>query len=427
LSNVAHTHEIDLGDGEKVTVTIAAPEPEEAVKFDLFPHLFRLMRDEPVLGAMCRRITKRATTTVETAGVTVENEQLYLYYNPIWMAKIAAEDERNPGGILRHELFHLMLDHCTYRKKEPYKAWNVAVDAAVNSLIDRDLLPIKGIHPGELTGKGPVHAMVATWSRGKSAEYYFNELMNAIPADDPIWDDDDFAICDCGEHDMWDKMSKEKASILKGRIRQLLKDSVLESKRLNKGWGSIPSHIQRELEKLLSRQVDWKSMLREFMGMVRQGRRSSSVRRINRRFPYTFPGFTRGYTANLAICIDESGSMTDKEVALFFGELESLSKQITFTVIPFDSSVSEEDIFVWTRGSKPPAVRALDGGTSFEAPTRYVNEHANIFDGVVFLTDSGAWQPSASKVRRAWILTPGVEKLPWETDEKIITMEWPNA
>lgn len=145
------------------------------------------------------------------------------------------------------------------------------------------------------------------------------------------------------------------------------------------------------------------------------------MKRINRKYPYIHSGRKRGRSAKLLIAIDMSGSVSDRCLELFFGELENLAKQTTFIVAPFDTEVSESDMFEWKKGRRIQAERTRCGGTDFEAPTRYMNEHHADYDGLLILTDGYAPQPSSCKKRRGWIITPDGQ-MSWESQDYVIKM-----
>jgi len=110
-------------------------------------------------------------------------------------------------------------------------------------------------------------------------------------------------------------------------------------------------------------------------------------------------------------------------LSAFFAELNKLSEIATFTVIPFDSEISEKDIFEWKKGQRHECKRYLTGGTDFDAPTSYVNEHD--FDGHIILTDMYAPKPKPSKCQRMWMTTPSCASKPYfETNERVVAISY---
>ena len=59
----------------------------ETVKFNLNIHVARLLMKEPFFAALSRRIDKRASTALPTAGVRVnpETAQFEMLYNPSFL------------------------------------------------------------------------------------------------------------------------------------------------------------------------------------------------------------------------------------------------------------------------------------------------------------------------------------------------------
>ena len=146
------------------------------------------------------------------------------------------------------------------------------------------------------------------------------------------------------------------------------------------------------------------------------------MKSINRRYPYIHPGRKRTRTAKIAISIDQSGSVDDGMLQAFFAELNKLADLAEFTVVPFDTDVAKDKVFVWKKGDRKKWERVMCGGTCFNAPTQYVNE--NNFDGHIVLTDMCAPKPIASKCQRMWMTTAYYAKHPYfKTNERIIAIE----
>jgi len=109
-------------------------------------------------------------------------------------------------------------------------------------------------------------------------------------------------------------------------------------------------------------------------------------------------------------------------LSAFFSELNSLAKLAEFTVIPFDHEVDESKVYVWKKGENRKRERVLTGGTDFNAPTDYVNEHN--FDGVIILTDMMAPKPKRCNAQRMWMTTPECAANPWfQTNERVIAID----
>ena len=169
--------------------------------------------------------------------------------------------------------------------------------------------------------------------------------------------------------------------------------------------------------------VDWRAVLRNFIGQSQRANRSNTIKRINKRFPYIHPGRKTNHAAHIAIAIDQSGSVDDGMLSLFFAELTSLSKLVTFTVVPFDTETNDKLVYQWKKGQKHTVERVMQGGTDFNAPTEWTNKHPEI-DGLIVLTDMQAPSPKPCRVRRLWVTTEECKESPYfQTNELVIAVK----
>ena len=143
--------------------------------FDLNKHVARLLMNEPFFAALSRRVDKRAYAGLPTAAVRVNREtaQFEMLYNPEFFEGLT---DKERAGVLKHEFYHLILEHVTGRKPDKvaadpakyFKLWNYATDLAINSHLVGEL-PEGCCMPGE----GPF----AELPPQRSAEWYFARLL----------------------------------------------------------------------------------------------------------------------------------------------------------------------------------------------------------------------------------------------------------
>jgi predicted metal-dependent peptidase len=176
--------------------------------------------------------------------------------------------------------------------------------------------------------------------------------------------------------------------------------------------------MRKMIKDRLTSKVDWKKMLRYFVRTSQRADKRSTPRRLNKRFPKIHPGKRVRRQAKIAIPIDQSGSVDDGMLAAFYAELDTLAQFAEFTVIPFDTRVAEDKVYVWKKGERRKWERVMCGGTCFNAPTRYVNERN--FDGVIVLTDMCAPKPIASKCQRMWLTTTEHARNPYFTTNEVV-------
>jgi len=417
---------------------------DQVKNFNLNTHLIRLIWDEPFFSKVLRPITKVMTDSIPTAGVLAKDGDIKMWWNPKFMAGLTTKQVK---GLLKHECFHLVFEHTTTRRHEPHIVWNYAADLAINSLIPEAELPEGGLIPGqafkalteeqkEKMGEEAVERYqrvsdkIASFKTRLSAEEYFALLLdvaediekgqggqgtcngNCQPGDGtgPQCDGD----CSCGGgmpgpmdiHDGWDEMSDEDRELIRGKIRKSVEDAVKDCDQKG-SWGTVGADTRQVLRELISNEIPWQSVLKQFCGMTRRANRASNVRRLNRKYPGIHPGHQKGYTSSIAIYIDQSGSMRQDELELLFGELRSLAKHTEFVCFHFDTKVDIDSETSWRKGKTPKLVRTMSGGTDFRPVVEHANKNAKRFDGYLILTDGGAADPGPSRLKRGYIITPG--------------------
>ena len=238
--------------------------------------------------------------------------------------------------------------------------------------------------------------------------------------------------CTCGEewlvsmddHSGWEQIPEEMRESVAARIANVVDKAVKVADAQANGWGNIPSNLREDIRKSVSHIVNWKTVLRQFIGNLERGSKTSSMKRINRRYPYIHPGTKRGYNAKLLIAVDQSGSVSNEMLTLFFNELTSLTKRVSVTILPFNCSVADKDMTEWRKGTNPPISRVLGGGTDFNAPTTFANDPKNRgrWDGMLILTDGECSAPIPSRIKRGWVLGPN-HKLAFATNEIAISLD----
>ena len=387
---------------------------ENKPEFDLNKHTARLLMNEPFFAGLSRRIDKQATTSLPTAGVMVDPQtaQFKLLYNPEYFASLP---DKQKLGVLKHEFYHLVFEHVTGRKPEGglTKQDNVCMDLAINSHLIGELPDnccIPGQKPFEWAEPGKSYEWYkANWQEPEGGEGGEGEPGEGDPTDS--FDD----------HSGWDQVDNTENEIAKERLKEAIKKAAEEASQAG-SWGSVPAQCRKEIMDRLKVRVNWEKALRYFVKTSQKAEKRSTVRRINKRFPYIHPGKKIKRTAKFAVSIDQSGSVDDEMLAKFFSALDKLAKLATFTVVPFDTEVCEEHVFEWKKGKRYKAERVRYGGTCFDAPTRWVNERG--FDGHIVLTDMMAPKPITSKCKRLWVTTPQYAERPYfETKELVLVVD----
>ena len=403
--------------------------------FDLNMHTARLLMREPFFAALSRRIDKIASTAIPTAGVRVnpDTAQFEMLYNPEFFAALSDEHKQ---GILMHEFYHLVFEHVTGRKPADglKRIDNIAMDLAINCHIS-SMLPSESNPGPQVNGQDmqaciPGEGMFKDLPPYKTYEWYL-EALKKMQEDqqqdgdgngEPGQGGDPFGNADSlDSHDEFGDTDGTTQEIASERMKEAIKKAAEEAEK-SRNWGSVSSSMRSDIMDRIATKVDWRKVLRYFVKTSQRADKRSTPRRLNKRFPKVHPGKRVRRQAKIAVSIDQSGSVDDGMLAAFFSELNKLAEIAEFTVIPFDTQVAESKIYTWKKGQSKKTERVLTGGTCFNAPTKYVNDHD--FDGHIILTDLMAPKPIPSKCQRMWMTTKSHAARPYfSTNERIIAID----
>jgi len=392
-----------------------------------FDHDFlKLYMNDPFIGTVSSEVTKIVDYNMPTAYVGVRpngrNYNVVMGYNPNFMKALSPQQRQ---GVIKHEMYHLIFQHIFERApgdKDYQVLWNWGTDMAINSIIGEKNLPDACLIPGKApvdpaTGKpieGPYADFIASAPKMESSDFYFEKLREIEEEQKKNGNPNSVSVAigqgmnSIDDHGQWGDLPEEVKEQIRDKVRDVLDKAVRKADRSN-DWGSVPQEIAEVIRKILSREVDWRSILRQFIGRCRSMERYSTIKRINKKAPYLFPGHKRKYKANFACFIDQSGSMSDEDIAALFSELETFASLTNLDVFHFDTELDEKSHTVWKKGRAfPPAHRTRCGGTDFDAVSRFLNkpENKGKWSGAVVLTDGYA--PVMSQVlgtKIIWVIT----------------------
>ena len=425
--------------------------------YNVDQYIIDMLGDEPFFAAMMMQMQKVMTLSIPTMAVTFARDQFTLLINPEFVEKLHVKNRKaDIHSVLMHECLHPCNDHLTIRWKSGRhkKAWGWATDMEINSMLTKKMkrtLPgspiIPGLRPGMpfdikadppkpenreafnawvASAPTPLQFAVMSAPQEQAAEFYYDLIYQHMK------DEDDSGKSSSGpdgedpgtdDHDVWGDPSDEGETpeYLAERTKDLLRNAAEQADK-KRNWGSVPAEMQESIRKLLKGKVDWRDELAQWFGMQYVNiDKHSSVRRVNKKYPYEQPGKRRGQGIHVMVACDQSGSVDDNMLSLLGNELVSLVDVAKITFVPFDTIVAKNAIQEWEPGTTPSFSRVRTGGTDFTPVTEFANsdENRGQFDMMIVLTDGGAGKPVASRIPRLWVLPEGCD-LAFTTDEKRI-------
>ena len=153
--------------------------------------------------------------------------------------------------------------------------------------------------------------------------------------------------------------------------------------------------MDRAVDDLLAPYIDWRELLREFVTSICSHKDTSSWRRINRRYLASdiyMPSLVGESLGCIAIGIDTSGSISQKEMTRFLSEVQGIADNVNpekVHLIYWDCTVkkheeySSSDLPNLAMNTKPVG----GGGTDPTCMQNYLIEKGIVPECIVMLTD----------------------------------------
>ena len=255
----------------------------------------------------------------ENAGMAITPNG-HLYYRKEFVDKIS---DRQLLGVLLHEELHLALLHLVRVGKKNRLKFNIASDLCVNTILLKNgyELPM-GLKPNN---KNEFVALGKTIKNidSKSAEEIYEELPE-IPQDKK------------NVYVTFDIHGKGEVVDENGKIIQLTESELqkIETEWFNKiqtamvmsqQRGRLPAGLERYVDELKKAEINWRVVLRRFIQQSIPNDYSWSKRNKRGQALDIYLPSTTKEKISIAVGVDTSGSIEQKELTKFLSEIISIS------------------------------------------------------------------------------------------------------
>ena len=131
--------------------------------------------------------------------------------------------------------------------------------------------------------------------------------------------------------------------------------------------------------------IDWRAYLRRFNGMASKIYNKKTRRKPNKRF-YGNPALKIKQRKSTLVAVDTSGSVGKDDLREFLSEIHHIWKTGTeVTVIECDAKIGR--VYEY-KGKTQEALEVTGrGGTSYEPVLKYLKEHKDKYQNLIYLTD----------------------------------------
>lgn len=374
---------------------------------------FSLMNSEENFFALFMIQMRRALKLdmPSATGISASVSCFTVYFNPIIFLHCSLEEMK---ALLKHEVYHIMNSHLKraslLRGRYSSLAVNTAMDISINQYIKNlpsfmdTLQSVRLSYNADLKDEGTLEEYAEAIQTALDRLKVQDSDKNQNDRNDGIeWEYDPKRA-----HDVWE-LSEDSFN-----FEQL--DELTRKASNNANRGKVPEGIGPLLMALNERpEIPWTEYLKRIIGTQPCGYKKTITRK-DRRQPNRLElrGKLPDHTANIAVAIDISGSMTDKEIDQAMVEIFSIVKSNAneITVIECDSEVRR----VYKARSKKDVKHKLDtrGGTSFSPVFKYLREHGMRNYLLIYFTDGlgeEELETTPSHFRTLWVLTGKGEKL----------------
>jgi len=315
-------------------------------------------------------IEKSSLPTMATDGKSI-------FYNADFTDALS---EPELDGVKVHEAYHRILKHHLRMGKRDAELWNIACDYAINPIIIQSGLVL------------PEGALIDAKFKGMSAEKIY-DLLKEDQGDDgnggggsgqpqpQAWGN----VEDQGGDMSEDQIKSEEATI-NAQVVMAVNSMKTEA-------GKLPANIKEIIDEMKRSQIDWKDVLRRFVGGDQP--EGYSYRRPNRRQWYlnevVTPVSNKIGCGDIVVGIDTSGSVSSIELSHFLGELNAIAESSgaeSVTIITCDYDV--QDVVRYEKGDQIEDISCKGrGGTRVMPVFDYIAENNINVDNFIYFTDMG--------------------------------------
>ena len=344
-----------------------------------------LIRDPEYM--MLAGIIMYGNSTVEDApDGTAMTDGVDTVYSQQFIANLTDQELM---GLVLHEKMHCAYKHMyiwQWMYEEDPDLANMACDFVIN-------LPIQDRYAKDKFVKLPDGGCVDEQYRGMDAGEVYRKLKQQFPNGLPKG----MKGNGFDKHD-WSKgkeMSVKEVDDLTKQIDQAMRQGGILAAKAG-------VNVDRSILEMLQPKVDWRDALREFVTNSKVGDDYSSYRRINRRFQsqdLMLPTTFSDRIFRIAVGVDTSGSIGNRELAAFLSEAQSIFESVKPELVDLiywghnvaaHETYDENALATLRESTKPKG----GGGTAPSCMSTYINDNGIKPDCIVMLTDGevfGDW------------------------------------
>ena len=386
----------------------------------------RLILDKPFLGALVLRLPLVAADPKWCQGAATDAKKLY--YNQEY---INALDTQQTQFVLAKQALHCALSHFARRQHRIKHRWDLACDYAVNPLLISDGL------------KAPPETLVDDGYAGMTAEEIYHYITDLDNEDSELEKENQDSANDNEDlkqnnnqfennnvNDLIELNSDKDDDEEHGLAPRPAELSPQEQEELSIQWqqrlagaaqqamqaGKLGGSMARMIDFMLQPKLPWRMLLARYMTASARDDYSYSRPSSRRGDPAIFPSL-RSAQINVAVGVDVSGSVDDKEMSEFISEVDAIKSNMRarITLLPCDAALVEGAPWIfepWEEINLPNKFKG-GGGTDFYPVFEWLDLQDQNPDLLVYFTDCKGTFPDVMPSYPVIWLVKGKDQVPW--------------
>ncbi|MDO9577838.1 MAG: VWA-like domain-containing protein [Candidatus Cloacimonadales bacterium] len=315
---------------------------------------------------------------------TAYTDSVVLGYNPEFIDKLTNAEIK---GVICHEVLHIAMLHPFRRNSRDQFRWNVACDYAINPIVKEAGFSL------------PEGALLDDKYKGMEAETIYNQLPKQLelPANTVM----------IGDVKDYTPDKNDPNSPTPQQQEQQWKITLTGAAAVAKAQGKLPAGLDRMIQEVLKPKLPWREILSRFI--TENARNDYTWTQPNKRYLYSglyLPALNVPTLGTIAVIIDTSGSIAQKELDTFASELQSIMSIYPGTeinVIYVDTKVAYTetiDIYDFQLHAKG------GGGTDFQPGFEYIDKEQIMPACAIYFTDGWCSSfPEVPDFPTLWVVT----------------------
>jgi len=327
---------------------------------------------------------------------TAATDGRHFYYNSRFIQMLKPKEVEFLFG---HEVLHCVYDHFGRRGERDPQLWNIADDYCVNGdlikhRVGEKITTVPCLYDSKYEGMSAEEVYDILYENAEKIN--INDLLNKL-IDDHLDGNDDGS--GDGDGDGEGKGRPRLSAEDRAKIRDEIKEAMLAAAATVDGAGNLPAGVKRIIQQLTEPKLNWRELLR--MQLESTIKSDFTWMRASRRgwhMDAVMPGMKNDEMIDIAVAIDTSGSIGEKMLKDFLGEIAGIMEQFNsyrIHVFTFDTEVYNPQQF---DSENLEDITNYDpmggGGTDFTAIFNYLKEEEIEPKRLVVFTDGypfGSW------------------------------------